>query len=57
MRGVVILVVGLTRAEPKIVTAADLGKRLERVHEFGHDAENAPRILANNEVVSLMVAA
>ena len=29
---------------------ADLGHRLERVHELGHDAENAPGILADERI-------
>ena len=48
MRGAVILVAGLhPRRAENAHGGAGLGKRQERVHEFGHDAENAPRIFAH----------
>jgi hypothetical protein len=42
-----------SRAEPKNRDGGiDLGQRLEGIHELGHDAEDAPRVFADEIVVA-----
>ena len=53
LRGAIILVIRLgARGAKNRHGRADLGQRLKRIHELGHDAENAPRVFADEIVVA-----